>query len=80
MTLRSSTTRIKSASSSVRLSSAVGVPASSAGSATLFPFSSKVRDWQEVTARLTADPGARAGEDQQDDGGGSSRARTGGGF
>ena len=56
---------------------ALGVPASSTGSANPFPFSSGVRDWKQITTRLTADPGARAGEDQQDGGGGSSRARAG---
>ena len=50
------------------------VPSSSSGSASLFPPGG---DWQGIIAHLAEEPGARTGEDRQDGGGESSRARTG---
>ena len=50
------------------------VPASSSSSASLFPPGG---DWQGIIAHLAEEPGDRAGEDRQDDGGESSRARSG---
>ena len=95
MTLRSSTTRRKSASSSVRPSSAGTHALSSLPLPRVSLLLSSGRrprprvlpvticfprgfmtGRQQVTARLTADIGARAGGDQQDGGGGSSRAWT----
>ena len=53
-----------------------GVPASSKSFTSHYPFSSKVRGWQQVIARSTADAGTRAEGDRRDGDDGSSHSRT----